>query len=149
MQSSQYHIITDKSKMNITRIHQYLSEESYWAKGIPLETVQRSMEHSICFAVMLGEEQVGFARIISDEAVFAYLADVFILEAHRGKGLSKMLMEYISNYPSLQGLRRWMLATLDAQGLYAQYGFTALEKPECIMQKHFPDVYATNSPTKK
>jgi len=135
--------------MNITLIHQYLNDESYWAKGIPLETVQRSMEHSICFAVMLGEEQVGFARIISDEAVFAYLADVFILEAHRGKGLSKMLMEFISNYPSLQGLRRWMLATLDAQGLYAQYGFTALEKPERIMQKHFPDVYSTNSPTKK
>ena len=139
-----YHISTDKSKLNESLIHQYLSEESYWAKGITIDTLKRSIENSMCFGVYNESGQVGFARIISDRATFAYLADVFILPAHRGKGLSKMMMEFIVQHPDLQGLRRWMLATADAHWLYAKYGFTPLAKPERWMEKHNPDVYAAN-----
>ena len=136
-----YHISADKSKLDHQLIHRYLSGESYWAKGMPLEVMQRSFENSMCFGVYKGNAQVGFARIISDKATFAYLADVFIHSDHRGKGLSKMLMDYIISHPDLQGLRRWMLGTADAYGLYAKYGFTPLGKPERMMERNNPNVY--------
>jgi N-acetylglutamate synthase-like GNAT family acetyltransferase len=131
-------ISTDKSKLQLDIIHDYLSKKSYWAEGIPKETVQKSIENSLSFGIYLQQEneliQVGFCRIISDLATYAYLADVFVLEEHRGKGISKLLMETILKHPDLQGLRRWVLATADAHGLYAQYGFTSLDKPENFMQ---------------
>ena len=131
-------ISTDKSKLQLDIIHDYLSKKSYWAEGIPIETVQKSIENSMAFGVYLQQEnnlkQVGFCRIISDLSTYAYLADVFVLEEHRGKGISKLLMETVLKHPDLQGLRRWVLATADAHGLYAQYGFTALDKPENFMQ---------------
>lgn len=131
-------ISTDKSKLNIDLIHDYLSNHSYWAANIPLEIVQKSIENSMAFGVYLNENntlvQAGFCRVISDLATYAYLADVFILEEYRGKGLSKLLVKTILEHPDLQGLRRWVLATRDAHGLYAQYGFMPLDKPENFMQ---------------
>jgi GNAT superfamily N-acetyltransferase len=141
MSAEKYFISTDKAMLNIQLIHKFLSEESYWAKGIPLETFKRSVENSMCFGIYNGNEQIGFARIISDNATFAYLADVFVFPAHRNKGLSKRLMEFIINHPELQGLRRWLLGTADAHGLYAKYGFTPLAKPERMMERHNPNVY--------
>lgn len=130
-----FEISTDKSKLDLPVIYQYLSGESYWAKNIPLELIQKSIEGSICFGVYHHGKQIGYARMITDCATFGYLADVFILESYRGKGLSKWLMEEITNYPAFQPLRRWMLATRDAHGLYKQFGFTELDKPERIMQR--------------
>lgn len=139
-----HHISTDKSLLNIALIHDFLTH-SYWAKGIPRETVESSIDGSLCFGVYLKQQdelqQVGFARMITDKTTFAYLADVFILPEYRGQGLSKALMQYILAYPQLQGLRRIILATADAHGLYRQFGFTALDKPERIMQLHRPNVY--------
>lgn len=130
-----YTISTDKSHLDIPLIHQFLSQESYWAQNIPLDVVQRSIDNSLCFGMYYGDQQVGFARVITDQATFAYLADVFVLPEHRGLGLSKQLMETISNWPTLQGLRRWMLATRDAHPLYNQFGFAALDQPDLIMQR--------------
>jgi len=127
-------ISTDKTKLDIPLIHNYLSKESYWAQNIPLQIVECSIENSLCFGVYLDDKQIGFARIISDYATFAYLADVFILPAYRKKGVSKKLMEFIKEHHSLQGLRRWMLATADAHGLYKQFGFTELAHPERMME---------------
>jgi len=132
---------TDKTKLDINLIHKFLSEKSYWAKNITLENVQRSIENSLCFGIYMDKNQIGFARIISDYSTFAYLADVFIVNDFRGKGLSKWLIENIVNLVELQGLRRWMLATRDAHGLYEQFGFTLLSNPEIMMQKHNPDIY--------
>lgn len=109
--TSEYTISTDKSRLNIALIHQFLSQESYWAQNVPLDVVERSISNSLCFGVYQSTNQVGFARVITDQATFAYLADVFILPEHRGLGLSKQLIETISNWPTLQGLRRWVLAT--------------------------------------
>jgi GNAT superfamily N-acetyltransferase len=134
-------ISTDKSKLDIPLIHNYLHNDSYWAKKIPLEIVERSIENSLCFGVYNGADQIGFARIMSDCATFAYLADVFILPEYRGNGLSKQLMEYIMSYPSLQGLRRWMLATADAHELYRKYGFTDLSKPLRFMELARQNIY--------
>jgi GNAT superfamily N-acetyltransferase len=139
-----FEISTDKSRLDIETIHDYLSRESYWAKNIPLELVQKSMEGSICFGIYHNNRQVGYARMITDAATFGYLADVFIIEAYRGKGLSKWLMETIINYPAFQPLRRWMLATRDAHGLYKQFGFTELDKPERIMQRVKENPYHAN-----
>jgi GNAT superfamily N-acetyltransferase len=139
-----YEISTDPARIDAVMVHEFLTN-SYWAKGIPLETVQRSIENSIAFGVYHGQQLVGFARIISDLATFAYLADVFILPSHRGRGLSRWLMECIVGHPDLQGLRRWMLGTQDAHGLYAKYGFTAVQSPEIWMEIHRPDVYAKNT----
>jgi N-acetylglutamate synthase-like GNAT family acetyltransferase len=131
-------ISTDKSKLQIDIIHDYLSKQSYWAENIPLETVKRSIKNSMAFGVYQQTEtelnQVGFCRVISDLTTFAYLADVFILEEFRGQGLSKFLVETVKQHSDLQGLRRWILATLDAHGLYAQYGFEPLDKPQNFMQ---------------
>ncbi len=130
-----FEISTDKSKLDIDTIHHYLSKESYWAKNIPFELIEKSIEGSICFGVYHNSRQVGFARMITDCATFGYLADVFIIDEYRGKGLSKWLMEVIINYPPFQPLRRWMLATRDAHWLYEQFGFTPLDRPERIMQR--------------
>lgn len=131
-------ISTDPLKLQIEVIHDYLSKQSYWAENIPLETVERSIKNSIAFGVYqqteTGLNQVGFCRITSDLATFAYLADVFILEEFRGQGLSKFLVETVLKHPDLQGLRRWTLATRDAHGLYAKYDFEPLDKPENFMQ---------------
>jgi GNAT superfamily N-acetyltransferase len=135
-----YLISTDKSKINIDVVHDFLTQ-SYWAEGISKETVSRSIEHSLCFGLYHNKELVGFARVISDLATFAYLGDVFIISSHRGKGLSKWLMEIIMNHPELQGLRRFTLATRDAHGLYMQFGFRPFAKPERWMEKHDVDVY--------
>src|SRR5438045_2675304 len=136
-----FEISTDPARIDVDLVHEFLTS-SYWAQGIPVETVQRSIENSISFGIYHGGQQVGFARIISDLATFAYLADVFVLPTHRGRGLSRWLMECIVGHPDLQGLRRWMLGTQDAHGLYAKYGFTAVQSPEIWMEMHRPDVYA-------
>lgn len=129
-----YTISTDKSRLDLTMIHQFLSQEAYWCLNIPKDIVQRSIENSLCFGVYQEEQQVGFARVITDYATFAYLADVFILPEHRGKGLSKQLMAEIMADSRLQGLRRWMLITFDAHGLYSQFGFQpTTENPQNTM----------------
>lgn len=133
-------ITSDPARLDIDFIHGYLTR-SYWSEGIPRDIVERSIANSLCFGVYEGEKQIGFARVITDYATFAYLADVFIIESHRGKGLSKFLMQCIVNDPRLQGLRRWLLGTRDAHGLYAQYGFRPLAKPERFMENHSPNVY--------
>lgn len=135
-------ITTDKTQLNIQLIHHYLSTESYWAKGIPLKTVERSVQHSLCFGIYDDNRQFGFARVISDHATYAYLADVFILPDHRGKGYSKLLIQYILNHPELQGLRRWGLATADAHSLYKKFGFTELTEPERMMEKRNRNLYS-------
>jgi aspartate racemase len=132
---------TDPARLDLALIHDFLAA-SYWARGIPVEVVRRSLRGSLCFGLYEGEHQVGFARVVSDRATFAYLADVFVLDSHRGRGLSRLLMDAVVAHPELQGLRRWMLATRDAHGLYERYGFTPLAKPESFMQLHDPEVYA-------
>lgn len=136
-----YEVSTDKSRFDVALIHKFLSQESYWAPNIPREIVERSIEGSLCFGVFQGDQQVGFARVVTDQATFAYLSDVFILPEHRGQGLSKKLVETIMNWPTLQGLRRWMLATRDAHTLYEQFGFKALDTPENFMQKKLIEKY--------
>lgn len=126
----EYTISDDKTKLDLAVIHRFLSQEAYWCPNIPVDIVQRSIENSLCFGVYLGEEQVGFARVVSDLATFGYLADVFILPAHRGRGLSKKLVAFILAYPTLQGLRRMLLVTRDAHGLYEQFGFQPIDNPE-------------------
>lgn len=134
-------ISTDPAKLNVDAVHAYLSQESYWAQGIPKEIVARAINHSLCFGVYDGNHQIGFARVISDYATYAYLSDVYILEGYRGKGLSKWLMECIMAHPNLQKLRRFSLATKDAHGLYERFGFTALQNPETIMEIRNADAY--------
>lgn len=129
-----YTITTDKSRLDTDLIHKFLSEESYWAKNISRELVERSIEHSLCFGAFSGDRQVGFARVITDYATFAYVGDVFVLPAHRGKGASKQLMAAVREHPSLKDLRRWHLLTRDAHALYRQFGFRELEKPERHME---------------
>jgi GNAT superfamily N-acetyltransferase len=138
-----YSISTRKDKLDIPFIHQFLTR-SYWAENIPLETVQKSVDGSMCFGVYEGNRQVGFARVITDHATFGYLADVFIDESHRGLGLSKWLIEIILDHPQLQGFRTWQLATKDAHGLYARFGFKMPDNPERIMRRAVPDIYKTN-----
>jgi len=122
-------------------IHDFLSTQAYWSRNIPKETVVRSIENSLCFGVYEDGEQVGFARVISDYATIAYLGDVFILESHRGKGLSKRLMEAIMNHGALQGLRRWILLTGDAHGLYKKYGWKELADSTLWLELHDSNVY--------
>lgn len=141
--NGEYLISTDKSKIDITVIHAFLTQ-SYWAEGIPIAVVKKSIDHSLCFGVYRKTMLVGFARVITDFATFAYLADVFIVPGERGKGLSKWLMELIIAHPELQGLRRFTLATKDAHGLYAKFGFTPFDAPDRWMQIHRPDVYKRN-----
>ena len=138
-----YEISTDPGRLDIHMIHRYLSEESYWAQNILLEVVQRSVANSFCFGVYQQDKQVGFARLVTDKATFAYLADVFILPEHRGKGLSKWLLSAMHTHPDMQGLRRWVLGTRDAHELYAQFGWKKLTEQQAarFMQFHEPEVY--------
>ena len=130
-----YHISTDKSKLDVAVVFDYLSKQSYWAKGRSLKTIEKSIEHSLCFGVFDDENnQVGFARVVSDLAVFAWLMDVFILPNQRGKGLGKLLIKEIVNYPALKDVKKWGLGTKDAHGLYEKFGFKYLAKPENMME---------------
>jgi GNAT superfamily N-acetyltransferase len=129
-----YTISTDKSRLDVGMIHRYLSEESYWAKHIPRDLVERSIENSICFGAYDGDRQIGFARVVTDRATFAYVGDVFVLSPYRGRGVSKQLMQAIRAHPEMQSLRRWHLLTYDAHGLYEQFGFHKIEKPERHME---------------
>ena len=142
-----YLISTNTALLDIAAIHKYLSEESYWAKGIPYATVEKSITYSLCFGVYEGNKQIGFTRLITDRTAFAYLCDVFILPAYQGKGLGKWLMQTMHAHPDLQGLRRWMLATKDAHGLYAQFGWVPMSEDQSkrFMQLHNPDVYASTN----
>jgi N-acetylglutamate synthase-like GNAT family acetyltransferase len=133
-------VSTDRALIDLGVVHGFLTK-CYWAKGIPRDIVARSIENSLCFGVYAEGKQVGFARVISDYATYAYIGDVFLLELFRGRGLGKWLMECIMQHPRLQGLRRWSLVTSDAHGLYAQFGFEPLKKPQNYMELHRPDVY--------
>jgi len=135
-----FSISTDESKLDRGLVHEFL-RGSYWAKGIPRATADRSIENALNFGVYEGGRQIGFARVITDRATFAYLSDVFVLEPHRGRALGTWLMEVVLAHPDLQGLRRWMLATHDAHGLYRKVGFTGLSHPEHFMELVFPDIY--------
>lgn len=130
----------EQALLNIPYIQQFLSG-TYWAKNIPLEVVERSVRNSLPVGVYLNGQQVGFARLVTDCTTFAYLADVFVDESQRGRGFSKLLMAFIHAHPQLQGLRRWMLGTKDAHGLYSQFGWSPLAMPERFMQIHIPNVY--------
>ena len=142
-QKENFLISTDPAKLNTDIIYNYLSEESYWAKGIPREVVEKSITNSLCFGLYNNSEQIGFARLVTDKATFAYLADVFVLPAFRGQGLSKWMMQTIHAHPELQHLRRWWLGTKDAHGLYEQFGWTRItdDVAKRFMQKHNPEVH--------
>ena len=145
MATDDYTISDDSTRLDLDAVHRYLSAESYWAKGLPRATLERSVAGSLCFGIYdKREEQIGFARVVTDRATFAWLADVFVLPAHRGRGLSKRLMEAILAPPDLQGLRRFMLATWDAHGLYRQFGFEAPARPDRLMERYRPDVYTAH-----
>ncbi|MFS1704174.1 GNAT family N-acetyltransferase [Alteromonas sp. AMM-1] len=133
-------IVTQLSDMDFDTIHAFVSQ-TYWAKGIPASTLRTALEHSVCVGILHGKEQVAFARVITDKATFGYLADVFVLPAYRGQGLSKHLIDTIVHLPELQGLRRFMLATKDAHSLYSQFGFKPVTDPTPLMQIHRPDIY--------
>jgi GNAT superfamily N-acetyltransferase len=143
---NEFIISTNKTKLDIVLVHNYLCNESYWAKNIPIDIVKKSIEGSVCFGLYHPGEQIGFARVVTDHATFGYLADVFIIEKYRGKGLSKWLMETIMNHPDLQGFRRWMLGTRDAHSLYAKFGFRPLDNPERIMGFRPFEEYAVTAP---
>lgn len=134
-------ISTQLDMMDVPLIHRFLSQESTWARGIPLETVRKSLANSLCFGGFVGSAQIAFARVISDFATFANLVDVFVVPEYRGRGYSKQLMAAVVSHPELQGLRRFTLATSDAHGLYAAYGFKPLARPHTFMERYDPEVY--------
>jgi len=136
----EYVVSSEPGRLDLVAVHRYLAS-SYWSPGLPMDVLKRSVAGSLCFGVYCGVEQVGFARIITDRATFAYLCDVYILEAHRGRGLGRWLMEVIVSHPALQGLRRFVLVTRDAHNLYARFGFRPLLRPEAYMELYRPDVY--------
>jgi GNAT superfamily N-acetyltransferase len=143
----EFSVSTDRARLDLDVIHGFLTN-CYWAKGIPREVVARSIEHSLCFGIYDGSgAQVGFARVISDFATIAYIGDVFVLDTHRGRGLGKWLMQCITLHPALQNLRRWILTTRDAHGLYSQVGFTPVKSPERFMELHRPDIYEVRKMT--
>ena len=135
------YISTNREELDLPLIHRYLSEQSTWAIGLPLALLQRAIANSLCFGGFLNGRQIAFARVVTDKATFANLLDVFVLPEYRGQGYGKQLMEAILSHPDLQGLRRFTLATGDAHGLYAQYGFTAPARPETLMERYFPNIY--------
>ena len=141
-----FRVSTAKAELDLALIHRFLSEQSTWAKGIPLDTVQRAIAHSLCFGGYVGTAQVAFARVVSDRATFANLVDVFVIDAYRGRGYGKTILGAVLAHPSLQGLRRFTLATGDAHGLYAQFGFSAPGKPESFLERYVPGVYSQGSP---
>lgn len=135
-----FEIDTDPARLDRALIHGFLAG-SYWAREIPREVVERALDHSLCFAAYRGAAQVGFARVITDHATFAYLADVFVIEAERGRGIARRLMDAVHAHPDLQTLRRWMLVTRDAHALYAACGYRVIQAPERFMERHDPDIY--------
>jgi GNAT superfamily N-acetyltransferase len=134
-------VSTDRQRLDLTFIHAYLSGESYWSRGIPFKKVEMAADHSLNFGLYHQDRQIGYARVITDYSRVAYLADVFIITGYRGRGLSKWLMEQIMGHPDLQGLRRWMLHTLDAHGLYREFGWGDAAKPETYMEIFDADIY--------
>lgn len=130
-----YEVSTDRGRLDVDLIHRFLSEDSYWARGVPRELVERSLEHSLCFGVYADGRQVAFARAITDRSTFAWLADVFVVEEHRGRGVGVLLMESVLSHPELQTLRRWLLATLDAHGLYRRFGFEHSPEARFMMRE--------------
>jgi GNAT superfamily N-acetyltransferase len=134
-------ITTEPAELDIPLIHRFLSEESAWARGIPLATVEKSIRHSLNFGLFAGAAQVAYARVITDYSTFAYLVDVFVLAEHRGKGYSAELMAAVMEHPNLQGLRRFMLSTSTAHGLYAKFGFAAPSRPQALMERHAPNAH--------
>ena len=134
-------IDTSREALDRDMIHAFLAEQAYWSRGIPRETVERAIEGSLCFGGYVDGRQVAFARVVTDGATFGYLADVFVLPEHRGRGHAKTLMAAVMAHPQLQGLRRFSLATLDAHALYAAFGFTAPSRPQNLMEKLDPDIY--------
>ena len=136
-----YELVEDPARIDVAAAHAYLAR-SYWSPNIPLATVERAIANSLCVAVRHAGEQVGLARVVTDRATFAYLADVYVLEAHRGRGLARAMVAWLHAHPELQGLRRWLLMTVDAHSLYEKLGWTPLAHPERGMERHFPDIYA-------
>jgi GNAT superfamily N-acetyltransferase len=136
-----YEITCDKTRFDIEAIHRFLNQ-SYWSPGIPRSVIERAVANSLCFGVLLDGHQIAFARVITDKATFGYLADVYVLPEHRGKGLSLRLMEQIISHPDLQGIRRMLLATRDAHSLYEKFGFRPLAAPERLMEIHKPNIYS-------
>jgi N-acetylglutamate synthase-like GNAT family acetyltransferase len=134
-------VSNDKTQLDLPLIHQYLATESTWAARIPLETVKKSIENSLCFGGYLNHQQIAFARVVSDFATYAYLMDVFVLTPYQGQGHSLILLDAIMSHPELQGLRRFMLASSNARGLYQKFGFTACTKPEIFMEINVPNIY--------
>jgi GNAT superfamily N-acetyltransferase len=134
-------ISTDTHLLDLSVIHDFLANRSYWSPGVPLDTVRRAVEGSLCFGLYEHARQIGFARVVTDRATFAWLCDVFVLEEYRGRGLSKWLMECVTRHPALQGLRRFILGTRDAHTLYARYGFKALADPTRMLEMHRPGIY--------
>ena len=134
-------ISSDLADVDLDVVHGFLSRDAYWCRGITRERVERAARHSLCFSALLDGAQVGFARVVSDRATFGYLADVFVLPAHRGRGISQALMAAVLAHPELQGLRRFLLATSDAHGLYAKYDFTPIARPERFMERYRPDAH--------
>ena len=139
-----FFITTDKTKLDIAAIHNFLSNYSGWSDNIPFDRVKLSVDNSLNFGLFHNNKQIGFARVISDYSTIAYLGDVYVLDDYRGQGLSKKLMEAVMTHPDLQGLRRWILLTSTADWLYEKYGFTKIPKPEIYMELFNPDVYATD-----
>ncbi|CAD0315036.1 GNAT family N-acetyltransferase [Xanthomonas hortorum] len=140
-------ITTDTSELDVPMIHRYLSQHTTWARDIPLSLLQRSIANSLCFGGFVERVQVAFARVVSDYATVAYLGDVFVLPEHQGKGYSKLLMDAVMAHPELQGLRRFSLATSDAHGLYARYGFTSPLYPQSLMERYIPGIYTATAPS--
>ena len=136
-----YELADDPARIDVAAAHAYLAR-SYWSRGIPLATVERALANSLCVTTWHGGEQVGLARVVTDRATFAYLADVYVLEEHRGRGLARKMVAHLQAHPDLQGLRRWMLFTVDAHALYEQLGWNRLAHPERGMEQHNPDIYA-------
>jgi GNAT superfamily N-acetyltransferase len=137
---SNYEITSDQHRIDVEAAHAFLCK-TYWSPGIPLAVVRKAIENSLCVAAFIAGKQVGFGRAVTDRATFAYLADVYVLEEHRGRGLSRAMIEALLKHPDLRGLRRLLLATRDAHGLYGKFGFKPLAKPDRIMELHNPDVY--------
>lgn len=141
METAEIRISTNRADVNLDVVHAFLSQDAYWSKNIPFELVRKAIENSYCFSAFVEDRQVGFARVISDGATFAYLCDVFTLPEFRGRGIGKKLMQTVQAHPELQGLRRWMLMTADAHKLYESYGFSVLAKPDRAMEISKPDIY--------